>query len=254
MVYTLNFASDPANKSTQQTNIKWIAKVEKLDQYKVRIHAKEVFPAAIEYLAGPLVIHPNEYYAKVGPKGMNEKPVGSGPYRIVEHVVGKSIKLEKNPSPWSGSNKAAPKIDKVEIRMIPDRQTQVAEVLSGGMDLIMNVDYDQAQQLKAAPQVCRSSPAARCASCSSSSTPAQTRRPRSCRHPKVRQAIAHAIDKKTMAKTLVGEGAPVHRRDLLPDPGRLRHERGCRSYEYDPAKAKKLLAEAGFPNGVHDRP
>ena len=106
VAFTLNFASDPANKSTQQTNVKWIAKVEKLDQYKVRIHAKEVFPAAIEYLAGPLVIHPNEYYAKVGPKGMNEKPVGSGPYRFVEHIIGKSIKLEKNPSPWSGSNKA----------------------------------------------------------------------------------------------------------------------------------------------------
>ena len=153
MAFTLNFASDPANKSTQQTNIKWIAKVEKLDRYKVRIHTKEVFPAAFEYLAGPLVIHPNEYYAKVGPKGMNEKPVGSGPYRFVEHIVGKSIKLEKNPSPWSGSNKAVPKIDKVEIRMIPDRQTQVAEALSGGIDLIMNVEYAQAQQLKAAPQL-----------------------------------------------------------------------------------------------------
>jgi len=148
VAFTLNFASDPANKSTQQTNIKWIAKVEKLDRYKVRIHTKEVFPAALEYLAGPLVIHPNEYYAKVGPKGMNEKPVGSGPYRFVEHIVGKSIKLEKNPSPWSGSNKPVPKIDKVEIRMIPDRQTQVAEALSGGMDLIMNVEYAQAQQLK----------------------------------------------------------------------------------------------------------
>ncbi len=98
VVFTLSFASDPANKSTQQTNISWIAKVEKLDQYKVRIHTKQVFPAALEYLAGPLVIHPNEYYAKVGPKGMNEKPVGSGPYRITEHIIGKTIRLERIPA------------------------------------------------------------------------------------------------------------------------------------------------------------
>jgi peptide/nickel transport system substrate-binding protein len=248
VAFTLNFASDPVNKSTQQTNVKWIAKVEKLDQYKVRIHTKAVFPAAIEYLAGPLVIHPNEYYAKAGPKGMNEKPVGSGPYRIIEHIVGKSIRLEKNPSPWPGSNKAAPKIDKVEIRMIPDRQTQVAEVLSGGMDLIMSVDYAQAQQIKAAPQVAvQSGGTMRIVFLlfnAGADTPAKE-----LLNLKVRQAIAHAIDKETMAKTLVGEGAPII--DAICFPTQV----GCDTsqvtrYEYDPAKAKKLLAEAGIGNGL----
>jgi peptide/nickel transport system substrate-binding protein len=248
VAFTLNFASDPANKSTQQTNIKWIDKVEKLDQYKVRIHTKEVFPAALEYLAGPLVIHPNEYYAKVGPRGMNEKPVGSGPYRFVEHILGKSIKLEKNPNPWAGSNKAVPKIDKVEIRMIPDRQTQVAEVLSGGMDLIMSVDYAQAQQLKAAPQVVvQSGGTMRIVFLlfnAGPETPAKE-----LLNLKVRQAIAHAIDKETMAKTLVGEGAPLL--DAICFPTQV----GCDTsqaakYEYDPAKAKKLLAEAGFGGGL----
>jgi len=247
VVYTLNFASNPANKSTQQTNISWIAKVEKLDQYKVRIHTKEVFPAALEYLAGPLSIHPNEYYAKAGPKGMNERPVGSGPYRIVEHIIGKSIKLERNPSPWAGSNKPTPKIDKVEIRMIPDRQTQVAELLSGGMDLIMNIAYDQAQQLKAAPQVAvQSGGTMRIVFLlfnAGENTPAKE-----LQNLKVRQAIAHAIDKATMAKTLVGEGAPII--DAICFPSQV----GCDTsqatkYEYDPAKAKQLLAEAGFGGG-----
>jgi peptide/nickel transport system substrate-binding protein len=247
VVFTLSFAADPANKSTQQTNVKWISKVEKLDQYKVRIHATQVFPAALEYLAGPLVIHPNEYYAKAGPKGMNEKPVGSGPYRFVEHLVGKSIKLEKNPSPWAGSNKAVPKIDKVEIRMIPDRQTQVAEVLSGGMDLIMNVDYAQAQQLKAAPQIAvQGGGTMRIVFLlfhAGADTPAKE-----LLNPKVRQAIVHAIDKTTMAKKLVGEAAPIL--DAICFPAQV----GCDTsevakLEYDPAKAKKLLAEAGFADG-----
>jgi peptide/nickel transport system substrate-binding protein len=96
VVYTLNFIAKPENKVVTQGNVNWIAKAEKLDKYKVRLITKEVFPAAIEYLAGPVVIHPNEYYEKVGPKGQNEKPVGSGPYRVANHVPGKSITLELN--------------------------------------------------------------------------------------------------------------------------------------------------------------
>jgi peptide/nickel transport system substrate-binding protein len=248
VVYTFTYASDPANKSTTQTNINWIAKAEKLDKYKVRIHTKRIFPAALEYLAGPLVIHPNEYYAKVGPKGMNEKPVGSGPYRIVEHIVGKTIRLERNPSPWAGSNKAVPKVAKVEIRMIPDRQTQVAEVLSGGMDLIMSVAYDQAKQLEAAPQVAVQ-PGGTMRIVFLLFNAGENAPAKELRNLKVRQAIAHAIDKKTMAKTLVGGGALTI--DAICFPTQV----GCdvsqtTKYEYDPAKAKKLLAEAGFPEGL----
>ena len=131
----------------------WIARAEKLDKYKVRVITKSPFPAAIEYLAGPVVIHPNEYYEKVGPKGMNEKPVGSGPYRVTEHAIGKFIRLERNPDYFKDSPKPPPKIEKIEIRFIPDRQTQVAEILAGGIDLIMHVALDQANQLKAVPHL-----------------------------------------------------------------------------------------------------
>src|SRR3954454_1403436 len=74
VVYTLNFVAKPENKVITQANVSWIDHAEKLDPYKVRVVTKQVFPAAIEYLAGPVVIHPHEYYEKVGPKGQNEKP------------------------------------------------------------------------------------------------------------------------------------------------------------------------------------
>ena len=73
------------------------------------------------------MIHPAKYYAEVGPKGMNAKPVGTGPYRVTNYVPGKSITLERNPNYFNGP-KSAPKINKVEIRFIPDRQTQMAEM------------------------------------------------------------------------------------------------------------------------------
>lgn len=107
VVYTLNFIAKPENKVVTQGNVNWIAKAEKLDKYKVRLTTKGVFPAAIEYLAGPVVIHPNEYYEKVGPKGQNEKPVGSGPYKVTNYVPGKSITLRAQQGLFQGVAEAA---------------------------------------------------------------------------------------------------------------------------------------------------
>ena len=247
VVYTLNFASDPANKATAQQNISWVEKAEKVDQYRVRIKTKRPFPAAIEYLAGPIPMHPNEYYAKVGPKGMNEKPVGTGPYKVVEHDIGKLIRLEANKDYWEGAPKPKPTIEKIEVRMIPDRQTQVAEMLSGGLDLIMNVPVEQAEQLKAAPHL--------------AVTSGLTMRivfilfnagenapNKAIKDVRVRQAIAHAIDKETMAKQLVGEGARVIETICFPSQFGCTDE-GAKRYPYDPEKAKALLAEAGYKDG-----
>jgi peptide/nickel transport system substrate-binding protein len=144
VVYTLNFVSKPENKVVTQNNVDWIESAEKLGPFKVRIKLKRTFPAAIEYLAGPVVIHPSEYYAKVGPAGMNTAAVGSGPYRVTEHSVGKYLRMERNKDYFRDSPKPQPKVEKIEIRFIPDRQTQMAEMLAGGLDLIMNVPPDQA--------------------------------------------------------------------------------------------------------------
>ena len=153
VVYTMNFVADSANRVTTQQNVSWIEKAEKLDQYRVRVTTKKVFPAAIEYLSGPVVMHPAKYYAEVGPKGMNAKPVGTGPFKVAAYVPGKSITLERNADYFKDSPKGAAKVDKVEIRFIPDRQTQMAEVLSGGIDLIMHVAKDQAEQAARVPHL-----------------------------------------------------------------------------------------------------
>lgn len=247
VVYTLNFASDPANKATAQQNISWVEKAEKVDQYTVQIRTKRPFPAAIEYLAGPIPMHPNEYYAKVGPKGMNEKPVGTGPYKVVQHDVGKVIRLEANKDYWEGAQKPKPAIEKIEVRMIPDRQTQVAEMLSGGLDLIMNVPVEQAEQLKAAPHLAVTSGLTMrivfILFNAGENAPNEA-----IKDVRVRQAIAHSIDKVTMARELVGEGSKVIETICFPTQFGCTDE-GAQRYPYDPEKAKALLAEAGYKDG-----
>ncbi len=248
VVYTLNFIAKPENKVVTQGNVNWIEKAEKLDKYKVRLTTKEIFPAAIEYLAGPVVIHPNEYYEKVGPKGQNEKPVGSGPYKVTNYVPGKSITLEANKDYFKDSPKAQGKVAKIEIRFIPDRQTQMAEMLSGGGDLIMHVPKDQADQLKTVPTLqVVSGETMRIVFMQMNileNSPAQA-----LKDERVRKAIIHAIDREAMVKNIVGEGSRVINTICFPSQFGCTDE-GAPRYAYDPAKAKALLAEAGFTGGL----
>ena len=247
VVYTLNFVAKPDNKVVTQSNVNWIASAEKLDKFKVRVKLKAPFPAAIEYLSGPVVIHPNEYYAKVGPAGMNAAPVGTGPYKVVEHALGKSVRLQRNPDYFKDSPKPQPKLERVDIRFIPDRQTQMAEMLAGGLDFIMNVAPDQAAQLKTVPHLeVKAGETMRIVFLNLNSLP-DTPLP-ALRDIRVRQAINHAIDRKTMVKELVGEGARVLNVMCYPSQFGCSDEK-TKPLDYDPAKARQLLAEAGFPNG-----
>ncbi len=208
VVYTLNFVADPQNKVVTQSNVNWIEKAEKVDSHKVRIRTRRPFPAAIEYLSGPVVIHPSEYYQKVGPQGMNTAPVGTGPFRVVEHSIGKYVRLERNKDYFKESPKQAPRVDRLEMRFIPDRQTQAAEMLAGGLDIIMGTPTDQARQMKAMPNLqVKSGETMRIVflgmnTLENGPLPA-------LRDIRVREAIGRSIDRDTMVRQLVGEGARV---------------------------------------------
>ena len=247
VVYTLNFMADPKNKATTQQNVRWIEKVEKINPYKVRIISKAPFPAAIDYLATTLPIYPAKYYQEVGPAGMNAKPIGSGPYKITEYVPGKSVSMEKFDDYFKESPKAQPKIKKVKIRFIPDRQTQMAEVMSGGEDFIMHVPKDQAENLKTLPNLQVVSGNTMRIVFLQMNILEGAASPE-LKDIRVRKAIAHAIDREAILKNIVGGGELIN---TICTPSQV----GCSSdgatvYKYDPALSKKLLAEAGFPNGL----
>jgi peptide/nickel transport system substrate-binding protein len=247
VVHTLNFVTDPKN-AISLDYATWIAGAEKVDKYKVRIKAKSVFPPAIEYLTGPrLAMYPNEYYAKVGPAGMHRNPVGTGPYRVERHDVGKSITLKRNENYFQDGPKAGAQIDTVVIRFIPDVQTQTAELLSGGVDLIMDISNDQAMRIASLPRFRIVSTELVRANWVRINTRENTPFPM-LKDIRVRQAIAHAINRESIVKNLVGEGSRVLHAPCHPlQTGCI--EEGVKKYEYDPEKSKRLLTEAGYPNG-----
>ncbi len=81
VVFTVNYVADEANGVKTQRNVNWMKSAEKVDDYTVRIMLKEKFPAAIEFLSGPVSMYPSDYYEEAGPEGMGLKPVGTGPYK-----------------------------------------------------------------------------------------------------------------------------------------------------------------------------
>jgi peptide/nickel transport system substrate-binding protein len=246
VVYTINFVSNPDNKVLVQRNVSWIKNAEKLGEYKVRINLHKPFPAAMDYLAGNVPIYPNEYYAKVGPEGFGLKPVGAGPYKIVEVEQGKRIVFEAYENYYDGSSKGKPAIKRLVQRTIPEVTTMVAELITGGLDWIYMVPLDQAEKLEKMPNLkvikaetmrigfLQMDAAKRC-------------EPNPMQNVLVRKAVAHAIDREAIAKNLVGGQSRVVHSFCYPS------QFGCTQdvakYDYNPAKAKQLLAEAGYPDG-----
>jgi len=245
VVFTLTMVNDPENKMANRNPVRWISKAEKTGEYSVRLTLDKIFAPAIEYLSTSVVMYPNEYYQEVGKDGYGRAPVGTGPYKAAEVVPGKRLVMEKNEN-YFGGGKGQANIGKVVMRFIPEANTQIAELLSGNADLIWRLSKEQGEKLSSrsgvnvvAGETMRVGYLQFDSAGSAGETPLT--------NVKVRQAISYAIDRKAILDNLMGGGQVI---DLACYPTQF----GCESpdapkYAYDPAKAKALLAEAGYPNG-----
>ncbi|MEI4233525.1 ABC transporter substrate-binding protein [Roseovarius sp. D22-M7] len=246
VVYTVNFVSKKENGVKTQRNVNWMDSAEKVDDYTVRIHLKDKFPAAIEFLSGPVSMYPADYYAEVGPSGMGLEPVGTGPYKVTSVESGQHFVLEKYEG-YHDSPKGQPEITNVDIRTIPDVNTQMAGLFSGTLDLIWQVPADQAGKLAEMEQftvanesTMRVGYLSMDAAGRSGETPFTDIR--------VRRAVNHAINRQEMVDALLkGKSRPIYTPCFPSQFGCV--EEAAVEYDYDPEKARALLAEAGYPDG-----
>ncbi len=246
VVATVAFLTKPDTGKLIGQPVAWLDHAEKTGPNTVRIYAKDTTPLALLYLASDIPIYPKDYYAKVGASGMGVKPVGTGPYMVSEVEPGKRIVFVKNPNYFKGSPKGQPSIGKIVQRTIPDVNTQIVELASGQLDWIFKVPADQAEKLGSMSNIVVK--------------PASTMRigyitfdaaGRSGENPfqklDVRRAVAHAIDRKAIADNIVRGGSQLVNSACYPE------QFGCTqdvmTYDYNVAKAKELLAKAGYPNG-----
>ena len=252
VVYTLNHVSNKDNGVLTFRNVSWIKNAEKLGDHSVRINLHKPFPPALAYLANAVFIMPAGHYDSAPAKADGNKdfgavnPVGTGPYKVTDTKAGEFVLMEKFDGYMTDGPKGTPQIGKMRFRTIAERNTQLAELLTGGLDWIWDVPKDQAERLAGNPGITVENAKTFRVSYMAfdvdgdSGTDVFTNK-------KVRQAVAHAINREAIATNLVGPASEVIHSACHPD------QFGCTQdvpqYEYDPAKAKALLAEAGYPDG-----
>lgn len=246
VVYTVNFVADETNGAVTQRNVNWMDHAEKIDDHTVRIFTKAPFPAALEYLSGPVSIYPADYYAEVGPSGMGLKPIGTGPYKVVSVDPGKHFVLEANEDYFDGP-KGKPQIGHVDIRTIPDVNTQIAELFSGQLDLIWQVPSDQAERMAQMDGFNVSNESTMRVGYLAMDAAGRSGADNPFTKLEVRQAVNHAINRQELVDQLLqGKSIPVHTACF---PSQFGCAQDVTEYDYDPEKARELMAEAGYPDG-----
>ena len=243
--FTIDRVLDPATKSVTRGNFTWIKEVRVVDDDTVQIITHKPFPAAAEFLTLAYIVPP-KYLKSVGDEEFSRKPVGTGPYKFVEWKKAEHLIVEANENYWKDSPKGMPKIKTIVFRTIPETTTQIAELLSGGVDIIRNVPPDQIAVVKDSPnarisatKILRVNSLLLDSSGRASKTPLMNQ--------KVREAIAYAINVDEMLAKILGGYA--ERTATGVNPLHFGFDGSIKPYPYDPERSKKLLAEAGYPNG-----
>ncbi|NDW01759.1 ABC transporter substrate-binding protein [Salipiger sp. PrR002] len=245
VAYTFLYAANPENNVFNRTTPGWIDDVQVVDDYTVRVIAKEVTPLAMQYIV-QLPILPKAYREKVGLQEFAEHPVGSGPY-MIEGKDGNDIVFKAFDGYMKDGPKNVPEIGTLIYRAIPDVNTQVAELISGGIDWAWYIPDDQAQKLAQMPNLeVINAPTFRVAFLTMDAA-GLTDAEGPLTDVRVRKAIAHAIDREAIAKSLIGGSS-----ETIPsacNPAQYGCEQDVTEYDYDPEAARALMAEAGYADG-----
>jgi glutathione transport system substrate-binding protein len=230
--------TDPANKLKRYNLFNKIDKTEVIDPYTVKITLKIPFSAFINVLAHPSAVMISPTALKKYGKEIAFHPVGTGPFEFVEWKQTDDLKVKKFAGYWK---KGYPKIDMIDWKPVVDNNTRAALMQTGEADFAFSIPFEQAATLKTSPKVdliAAPSIIQRYISLNVQQKPFD--------NPKVRQALNYAINKEALVKVAFA-GYAVPAEGVVP-PG-VDYATRLGPWKYDPAKARELLKEAGYPNG-----
>ena len=229
--FTLDRYRDPANTSPMASFYTFLEAIEVRDDHTIALRTKEPTGTVLTSLAVTPIL---------GEKaGVNwaSQVYGTGPFTLVEFRRGEQVVMAKNPRYWG----RAARIDRAVWKEIPEQATRLTALERGDLDLVVGLNAEDLPRLKANPDI--------------TVVQAPTYRIRwlwlhagkkPFDDPRVRRAIKHAIDMRSLVRDLMGDMAVPATGPLAPNvfgftPGA--------PFRYDPSLARALLREAGYPNG-----
>jgi peptide/nickel transport system substrate-binding protein len=219
--------------------------VEVVDPLTVKFRLKAPWPDFMTFYGttstGAGIVVPKKYLTQVGDEGFRKHPIGAGPYKFVSHKPGVEVVLEANPGYW----RKVPNIKKFTMKSVPEGTTRVAMLKNGEADLAWALDGEDAQNVKRDPKL--------------QLVPSKHASifwiefadqwdPKSPWHDKrMRQAAILALDRQAINEvSCLGFCPPTS----IIIPRVMDFALQTPAAPYDPQKAKQLLAEAGYPNGI----
>lgn len=230
-----------AVEPTQVVALGPVSHVDVVDQYTVDVVTKAPFPLLALSLALNGHVVPPAYYQEVGPDGFASHPIGSGPFKFESRVSGQSITLVRNDDYWRG----AAAFERVEYRPIPEDSSRIAALLAGEIDIATNIPASQYERLDQA----RGVDVATVLGFSAKMVILDSLDGSPIKDPRVRQAINYAVDKELLLDVLYDGHGQVSTCQLST-PVFFGYNPQLEPYPYDPERARALLAEAGYANGI----
>lgn len=233
VAFSVNRIIDPKFKSPQFSQFNKIKSAAVSGDNEVTVVTDGPYPVLLAQLV-KLSIVPKHVVETIGDDAFNAAPVGSGPYKFESWDRGSAVTLSRNDDYWGDKGP----FPKVEFRAVPDAATRLADLQAGNADLVVTLDADQAKQLEG--------------SGSGKVLSALTERIAYLKlnptlppldNPKVRQAVAQAIDKQGIVEGLLGGfDKPATQ---MANNTYLGYVRDLESLPFDPEAAKKAVEEAG---------
>jgi peptide/nickel transport system substrate-binding protein len=217
-----------------------------VDKYTVQLKLEKPWAILPSMLPFQEVVS-KAFVQKVGDKGMATQANGTGPFKLVEWRRGDSITMERFAGYYGGAPGIPPvgpaKADRVIFKIIPENASRVAALLAGDVDIATELPVHMIKQIE-------------------NSRNAQVLKVRGTRsfyvslnntkppfdNPLVRKAANHALDKKLILDRVMQNAATPINGVLSPDA--FGFEKDLPAYDYNPAKVKQLLTQAGYPNGI----
>ncbi len=237
-----NKEPDALKRLKRAGNLNFVSSVTVTDPLTVKITTEKPSPLLLPKLIAEGIVS-KKFVTEKGEQAIGLSAMGTGAYKFVEWKKDNYLDMDANTEWWGAPG--GPKAKKVRFRPIPDAQTRISALQAGEVDIIVNVAPEQAKQLETGAKTGVSSvPSVRVIfitlnTLDDSPAPA-------LKNVKVRQALNYAIDRDAIiTNIMLGNGKKIS----SPINSYFFAYEDLPQYNYDPAKAKALLTEAGFPNG-----
>ena len=231
---------DEGQKGPQRANYTSIDVIEIVDDHTVDFVMKRPDPVMITKLAGyGAMIVPPKYIEEVGEEAFDMHPVGTGPFKVIKYTPTVDVKLERFDDYWGGKAN----VDYLTIRFIPEQATRIAELLSGGIDIALNIPTTSVETVEQSDNVDLvpvDGPTVEILRFKTKDAVTAD--------PRVRKAIIMAIDRNLIIEALLkGLATPITSAQGSKSFG---FDPEIDAYPYDPNAAKALLSEAGVKPGT----